>query len=241
MTCLLVITVSVVSLIVIFVWVFFIEETPFWELAPEDVEQFAVYFGGVMTPVIAFLSLLAFLRTLAQQQYMITQQEHLIEQQKSQLDALKVEAEKEDLFQAIERLDQDIKDITRSRNVQIAAGGSSYEKTMYELLNDIESSDWRKLPEWKKFGPREEVVMINPDIGPDSRELLKDWDSACQAAGMLKLLGMHIDSHDRLAKSSALSDYYSKKYQSSYYRLIEKGYLEKEDMPIKIQEGTHYL
>ncbi|HDZ46967.1 hypothetical protein LCGC14_0155440 [marine sediment metagenome] len=49
----------------------FIEATPFSELTTAEAVSFATYYGDIITPIAAFLSLAAFLRTLKQQQAQI--------------------------------------------------------------------------------------------------------------------------------------------------------------------------
>ncbi len=78
MTRILYVVAAIAAVTVSTLWFFFIEDIPFRELTTAEAVSFATYFGGVMTPIVAFLSLAAFLRTLKQQQ--------------AQIDALKLSA-----------------------------------------------------------------------------------------------------------------------------------------------------
>ncbi|MBB3190654.1 hypothetical protein [Halomonas cerina] len=229
-------------------WFWLFEDTHLDMLAADDIVQFAIYYGGVMTPIIALISLMAFLRTLGQQNYLIKQQEEQLKNQKEQLkiqeeqlSSLKRDAEKTGIFQVVDRLDRDLNELAKSRAVQVKAGKGCHAKTVFDLLKDVGGREWNKLPECKKFGPRQEAIMNGFDIDPEEDESVKAWDTASMAAIMLTNLRLYLEKHDELAENSVLSKYYALKYQTFYYRLARKGYLEKEDMPTEIQEGTHEL
>ncbi|MBB3232901.1 hypothetical protein [Halomonas stenophila] len=222
-------------------WFWLFEDTPPGELTTKEVVPFATYFGGIMTPIIAFLSLMAFLRTLGQQQELMAQQEEHLKQQQSQLVALENGAKKADLFQVIDRLDQDFEKLTKDKVIRLSRLQGADVATVYDLLNEVGETNWKgAIPDRSKFGEFGDRIMGSfEESKPDVLEPLSIWRVAYVAASMLIQLRLYLDEHDRIAGSTALTEYYISKYQVAYYHLADKHYLEVEDMPDAIQNGPH--
>ncbi|MCR6651251.1 MAG: hypothetical protein NVV73_07070 [Cellvibrionaceae bacterium] len=198
----LIIALLLVFILVITPWVIIFSmdlsgNTKYWS-------EFGDYFGGLASPLVAALALIALIKTLGQQQ--------------AQIEMLKNQSHKADMLIVIQNLENDYVDALKNFKFSHAVGGSTYEETTFNVLNRHTFPDWENLI----ISP-EEIDPTGKYPYNDARPLHAEvFGIAC---GNLNQLRIYVEQHDEIALNNALSKYYSRKYKLHFERYLSKKIL----------------
>ncbi len=113
------------------------------------------YFGGVLSPIIAILALIALLYTITQQQ--------------KQINCLKAEGSKKDLFQAINNIEKDIEKALIRYPINIKSNGSERKYTAEDMLFNITFQNYKEVISNKDdanaaIDEKENIYKLHPAI-----------------------------------------------------------------------------
>jgi uncharacterized membrane protein len=173
-----------------------------------DWSAFGGYFGGILSPLIAALALIAFLHTIKQQQVQIEQ--------------LKRQGTKEDLWRVIEKIEKDFEIALRRYPIKLHTSGQIYEYSGFDVAFDISFVDYQK-------------VMINTDDvvkSIEGRETFPRDDPGIlaiemfgMAAGHINQLRIYVEKYAEVAGNNSMTKYFQRKYKIPFERFVERGYL----------------
>lgn len=198
---------SVPTPVVAGLWFWLFEDTPPGELTSDEVESFAIYFGGIMTPFIALLSLVAFLRTLHQQQ--------------EQIEELRRQARKGDLRHMIEQVDHDFESHMKSIVIDAPELGDNI--TANEIASNATIPKWhweRVLLEKEEFEKNAFENAQDPDM-----HLIWLFHGFGIGAGHLNQLRLYVQEHDHIARNNMMTNYYARKHDVAFERFKERDWL----------------
>ncbi|GHC17065.1 hypothetical protein [Aidingimonas halophila] len=198
---------GVATLLVGGLWFWLFEGSQLGELTSHEVESFAIYFGGIMTPFIAFLSLVAFLRTLHQQQ--------------EQIEELRRQARKSELRRMIEQVDHDFESHMKSIVIDAPQLGDNI--TAHEIISNILIPKWH----WER------VLLEKWELEKDAVENVQEPDMHLiwlfhgfgVGAGHLNQLRLYVKEHDDIVSNNMMTKYYARKHNVAFERFKERGWL----------------
>lgn len=175
-----------------------------WSLShrAEDWSSFGGYFGGLMSPFVAALALVALIDTIRQQQH--------------QISLTKTQSNKSDVLKIIEKLENDYISILKGFPIELTIGKEVCHYTAFDCLDKLTFPEWDSIIVSTKDIDRSESYSYNDD------RLLR-LEVFGKAGGYLNQLRKYVDIFDELAKSNALSQYYQWKYKHHLERYNEKG------------------
>lgn len=173
-----------------------------------DWADFAAYFGDLMTPIVALLSLIAFLRTLSQQQ------------RQRQIDSLETQSRQGVLFRIIEKLDAEIIAHLEGFSLTSPLLGPPSEQSALRTLSDASKPDW-ELP----LPPRGRLFLRM--LEEDNTKLNQLFHCLDKTVDLLKMLERYVTEHDSLEQSDDLSTFYRLRYGLIYHRLADAGWLKR--------------
>lgn len=199
----LVVGIPVVIAIALVPWLLWFGALPISENTT-DWAAFGGYIGGVLSPLIAALALVALLLTIRQQQ--------------SEIDQLKSEAAKNDLVRTIEKLEADFERTLTRHPVKLNVAGKVYEYSGLDVVMSPSFKEYRQV--LVTTNDVEELLDQSGEIQRDHAALVA-FEMFGLAAGHLNQIRLYAEALERRTNSNALSRYYHRKYKIPYQRFIE--------------------
>lgn len=172
----------------------------------QDWASFGTYIGGVVSPIIASLSLFALLKTLDKQQEQIRQaQDH---------------ANLSQIESALAKLESDYREALSLYPLSIKQEGKeeTFQSNGFDILNEPSGAVWDRLPDkpelegqLKVARPYDQPVIIYTMFG--------------QAGGALNQIRIYVQEHEKVSGGNILAKYYHRKYKPHHARLYGKGFV----------------
>lgn len=179
----------------------------------QDWASFGTYIGGVVSPVIASLSLYAFLKTLDRQRDQITQGQRQISQAQKHANLAQIES-------TIEKLESDYKEALSTYSISINNGDKdSFEKNGYFILNQPSGFVWDTFPTKQELEDQ-----LKKGVRPFSRPKLI-YTMFGQAGAEINQMRLYVEKHLEVSGGNILAKYYHRKYKTHHARLYEKGFV----------------
>lgn len=175
-----------------------------------DWSAFGGYFGGVLSPIIATLALIAFLKT--------------IKQQEAQIESLREQSVKEDIWRAIEKIEKDFEVSLRRYPIKIHTKDNTYELSGFDLAFNATAVEYKQA----MVNTAELLKALEEKNGIDRHDArLLGCEMFSIAAGELNQLRIFVEKYDEVAGNNAMTKYFQRKYKVPYARFVERGYLDK--------------
>ncbi len=173
-----------------------------------DWAAFGGYFGGVLSPLIAALALVALLRT--------------INQQEGQIKLLREQNAKEDIWHIIEKIEHDFETTLRRYPINIHTASRSYQCSGFDIAFNIAAIEYKQ-------AMVNEADFIKSMEGKDHIASVDDnllaFEMFSSAAGELNQLRIYVEKYSEIAEHNAMTKYFQRKYKIPYARFVERGFL----------------
>jgi hypothetical protein len=166
--------------------------------------EFGSYFGGVLSPIVATLALLALCIT--------------IEQQTKQISLLNKQVNLSDMKSSIEKTEADFVETLKAMNL-------TFENDNKDTYTCYDSLIAAAFPHWEKVVPLRESIHATKEYDFASNEI-KLFEVYGAAAGHLNQLRIYVNMISEVSDNNIVSKYYERKYKVAYTRLVKQGYLE---------------
>lgn len=181
-----------------------------WSSNTSDWSSFGSYFGGVLSPLIAAFALIALL--------------HTIKQQQEQIEQLKRQGAKEDIWRVIEKIEKDFEIVLRRYPIKANIAGRVYEYSGLDVAFNITFIEYPKVMVNQadveaSLGEKESIPRDNPAFHA--------YEMFAMAAGHLNQLRIYVEKYAEIAGNNGVSKYFQRKYKIPYERFVERGYLKK--------------
>jgi hypothetical protein len=168
--------------------------------------DFGGYFGGIMSPLVAALALIALMKTLGQQQ--------------TQINIMKNQSNKAEILVVIGKLEDDYLSTLKNFEFNFIIGPDAYRETAFNIIDRHTFASW------------EEVIISAVELEPNQEykfndDRLRRAEVFGVAAGNLNQLRIYVEKYDELSGSNVMSKYYAKKYKHHFFRYITKNILKK--------------
>ena len=173
-----------------------------------DWSAFGGYLGGILSPLVAAFALIALL--------------HTINQQQEQIEQLKRQGTKEDLWRVIEKIEKDFEIALRCYPIKLNISGKVYEYSGFDVAFNITFMDYQKVM----------VNRVDVEKSIDGKEIIPRDDPVIlayemfgMAAGHLNQLRIYVEKYAETAGNNGMPKYFQRKYKIPYERFVERGYL----------------
>ncbi|MDO6636707.1 hypothetical protein Q4540_09295 [Pseudoalteromonas carrageenovora] len=164
----------------------------------------ASYFGGIMSPYIAVLALIALLSTL--------------KQQSDQIALLKKQTQSNQIETMLSKIECDFATPLKETLLNLKIRGKEINYTFLDPITAL------AFPRWEEVIPNIDDLDPSKEYDYLSQEIMQ-LDLYTSASSYLKLIKVYAEKHEAITGSNILSAYYKKKYKTPYKRLHQKGFL----------------
>jgi len=163
--------------------------------------NFATYFSGIVSPIVAAVTLFGFWLT--------------INQQSTQLVESKRQTNISLLENTISKIESDFVSLLKDKKITLYLGDK---EATYSYLEVLMSP---LFPCWESVIPKVESISL-----PEKYSLsdAMAYESFIMAAGNLNQLRIYVDKHAQVSGTNTQSKYYARKYETAYIRLKKAGY-----------------
>jgi len=175
--------------------------------SPGDWAAFGGYVGGTLSPIVATLALIAFLKTLSQQQ--------------KQIETLNSQSAKSDLLSVIDKIENDFERCL-STPVVVELNGKRFEYLGLDVVTRVVFPGWEQAI--VNQDDIERLVAEHGALSKDDQNLYA-LEMFSAAAGNLNQLRLYVEKHDELSGNNALTKYYQRKYKLAYERFVARSLL----------------
>lgn len=176
---------------------------------PEQWSAFGSYVGGLLSPFIAALALIAFLKTVSQQQ--------------EQIEQLRLQGAKEDLWRAITKIESDYEQVLKGLPVTVKVGDKTYGFTAMDVVARMSFLAYQSA--MVNEADLKRALAEHDGNLPRDHPSIASFETFGMAAGHLNQLRLFVEKHDEIAHNNALTKYFYRKHKLAYDRLLERGFL----------------
>lgn len=167
----------------------------------EEWANFATYFTGIVSPVIAAVTLFGIWLTIDQQN------KQLIESKKITNISL--------LENTIVKIESDFISTLKDTTFVLNVDGDKLVCSYFEVLMSPLFLHWEKvIPNLRDIDPSEKYNISDA----------KHFEQFIMAAGHLNQLRIYVNKHAQVSGTNTQSKYYARRYELAYTRLKESGY-----------------
>ena len=187
-----------------------------------DWAAFGDYIGGVLSPLIAAFALIAFLRTISQQE--------------TQIKLLLDQYVKDDIWRVIEKVEKDFETALMRYPIKVHTAGKIQEYSGFDIVFNPTAA----IESQQVMVNEAELLLymkVQKEVPTNDPKLLA-YEMFSLAAGQLNQLRIYVERHSEFAGSNAMKKYFQRKYKVPYERFVERGYL-KEPWRTEINKNSN--